>query len=311
MTWMEEFDQKIADYLPHLAVQAMEPMNRHTSFRIGGPATRFAFPSTREELVILTGLCQQCGVNPLLIGNGTNLLISDEGVDTVVINTSAFLNQVHRTGEREIEADAGVALSKLALFAEEWELTGLEFAHGIPGSLGGAVCMNAGAYGGEMKQVITEVEVLTPDGIRRVSGEEADFGYRHSAFSDGSAVVLSARMALAPGQREQIHSRMEELMAKRKNSQPLDRPSAGSTFKRPEGNYAGTLIDQCGLKGLTLGGAQVSTKHAGFVINRGNATCQDVMELIGKVRDTVYASTGILLEPEVKVIGKDGTLWKF
>jgi UDP-N-acetylmuramate dehydrogenase len=311
MTWMEEFDRKIKDYLPHLAVQVMEPMDRHTSFRIGGPAARIAFPTTREELVILTGLCSQCGVTPLLLGNGTNLLVCDEGIDTVVINTSAFLNQVRRIGEREIEADAGVSLTKLALFAQEWALTGLEFAHGIPGSLGGAICMNAGAYGGEMKQVVSEVEVLTSDGIRRFSNSEADFGYRHSAFSDGRGVVLSARLLLTPGDPEQIHSRMDELMAKRRASQPLDRPSAGSTFKRPQGYFAGTLIDQCGLKGAAVGDAQVSEKHAGFVVNNGRAACADILDLIRHVQSVVLDKTGVLLEPEIKIIGKDGKLWKF
>lgn len=311
MSWTADFDKKIKDYLPELSVKKDEPMSRHTSFRIGGGARRMAFPKSREELVILMGLCEECGVEPLLLGNGTNLLVCDEGVDAPVINTSAQLCGLKMLGENEIEADAGVSLARLALFAQENALTGLEFAHGIPGSLGGAVSMNAGAYGGEMKQVITQVEALCPDGIRNYSGEEADFSYRHSAFSDTEIVILSARVQLQPGERSAIHEKMEEVMRRRKGSQPLEMPSAGSTFKRPVGYFAGTLIDQCGLKGLRVGGAQVSPKHAGFVVNTGSATCQDVLELIGMVQETVKQAVGVTLEPEVKIIGKDGKPWKY
>ena len=220
----------------------------------------------------------------------------------MVIRTAGEMSDVRLTGETVIEADAGISLSRLALFAQSQALTGLEFAHGIPGSLGGAVFMNAGAYGGEMKQVVQEVIVLTEDGIRHIPGAECAFGYRKSAFSDGKTVILGAKLHLKKGDPAQIRDKMAELMAKRKASQPLEYPSAGSTFKRPEGYYAGTLIQETGLKGLTVGGAQVSEKHAGFVINTGGATCADVMALISQVQDRVMQRSGVHLEPEVRII---------
>ena len=212
------------------------------------------------------------------------------------------MNAVKTAGENMIEADAGISLARLALFAQGEGLTGLEFAHGIPGSLGGAIFMNAGAYGGEMKQVVAEVTVLTEDGIHRIPAEDCNFGYRHSIFSDGKAVILGAKLRLQKGDPAQIGAKMTELMKKRKASQPLEYPSAGSTFKRPEGYFAGTLIQQTGLKGLTVGGAQVSEKHAGFIINRGGATCQDVLSLIRQVQDKVMQAQGVFLEPEVRII---------
>ena len=304
MSWETALDRQIHDYLPDLKWAADEPMAKHTSFRIGGPAKRMAFPKTREQLVVLMGFLQDAGVKPLLIGNGTNLLVADKGLDTVVIDTSAELSHIELTDEGEIAADAGVSLAKLALFAWKNGLTGLEFAHGIPGSLGGAVCMNAGAYGGEMRQVVTEVTALYPDGIRRFTGDQAEFAYRHSRFLEDGAVVLGAAVRLTPDDPAAIRQRMDDLMARRKASQPLEWPSAGSTFKRPEGYYAGTLIDQTGLKGLTVGGAQVSEKHAGFVINTGSATCADVRELIRRVQEAVYRAHGVRLEPEVRFVGE-------
>ena len=270
MSWETALDRQIHDYLPDLKWAADEPMAKHTSFRIGGPAKRMAFPKTREQLVVLMGFLQDAGVKPLLIGNGTNLLVADKGLDTVVIDTSAELSHIELTDEGEIAADAGVSLAKLALFAWKNGLTGLEFAHGIPGTVGGGVCMNAGAYGGEMKQVLRSAAVLFPkEGIRTLPCEELNLSYRHSLLTEHpEAVVLYAEFELTPGDPEAIRAAMRELMAKRKASQPLEWPSAGSTFKRPEGYYAGTLIDQTGLKGLTVGGAQVSEKHCGFVINR-------------------------------------------
>ncbi|NLU24001.1 MAG: UDP-N-acetylmuramate dehydrogenase [Clostridiales bacterium] len=302
MTWYETLDEKIQQYLPDLPVEREAPLSRHTSFRIGGPARRMAFPQSREQLVLLMGFAEECGIEPLIMGNGTNLLIDDEGLDTLVIQTSDRMNEVRQISDLELEADAGVSLARLALFAMQQGLSGLEFAHGIPGSLGGGVCMNAGAYGGEMKQVVSEVEVLCPDGIHRFSGEEMAFSYRHSLASDQKMVILSARLTLQEGEAASIRAKMEELMALRKKSQPLEYPSAGSTFKRPEGNFAGTLIEQTGLKGRTEGGAQVSEKHAGFIINRGGATCHDVETLIHEVQDAVYQSNGIHLEPEVKIV---------
>jgi len=255
--------------------------------------------------VILLGLAEECGVQPFLLGRGTNLLVSDRGLDTLVIKTAERMTGIRRIDQVTLEADAGVLLSRLAVYAQQVGLAGLEFAHGIPGSLGGAVSMNAGAYGGEMKDVVEEVTLLLPEGVQRFSGAEMAFGYRHSFLSEHpEAVAIRARFRLTPGDESAIRERMRELMGKRRASQPLEYPSAGSTFKRPEGYFAGTLIDQCGLKGLTVGGAQVSEKHAGFVINIGNATCADVRELIRRVQEAVYRAHGVRLEPEVRFVGE-------
>lgn len=302
MTWYEKLDKAIETYLPDLSAERDVPMSRFTSFRVGGPARRLACPKNREQLVILMGLAQECSARPFIMGNGTNLLISDRGLDRLVIRTAGEMSSVRRIDELTIEADAGISLARLALFAQSRGLSGLEFAHGIPGSLGGAVFMNAGAYGGEMKQVVQEVTVLTEEGIGHIPAESCDFGYRKSAFSDGKSVILGARLRMQKGEPEQIGARMAELMAKRKASQPLEYPSAGSTFKRPEGYYAGTLIQETGLKGLTVGGAQVSQKHAGFVINIGGATCADILALIGQVQERVMEHSGVHLEPEIRII---------
>ena len=304
MDWYTQLDKQIADYLPDLRVECDEPMSRHTSFRIGGPARRMAFPERGEQLVLLMGFAEDCGARPLVIGNGTNLLAPDRGLDRLVVNTSAMSRVELGPEPYTIQAEAGVSLARLADFACKQGLTGLEFAHGIPGTLGGAVCMNAGAYDGEMKQVVRSVTLLFPEeGVRTLSCEEMDFGYRHSLLSDRpDGVVLSAVLRLAEGNEEETREKMRSLKARRKASQPLEYPSAGSTFKRPTGYFAGTLIDQCGLKGLTVGGAQVSEKHAGFVINLGGATCADVTELIRKVQDRVWTEKGVRLEPEVKII---------
>lgn len=304
MQWYEQLDEKIRDYLPDMTVERDVPMSRHTSFRIGGPARRMAFPESREQLVILLGLAEECGIRPFLLGRGTNLLVSDRGLDTLVIKTAERMTSIRRLDDVTLEADVGVLLSRLAVYAQQAGLAGLEFAHGIPGSLGGAVCMNAGAYGGEMKQVLRSAAVLFPEeGIRTLSCEELNLSYRRSLLTEHpEAVVLYAEFELTPGDPETIRAAMRELMAKRKASQPLEWPSAGSTFKRPEGHFAGTLIDQCGLKGLTVGGAQVSEKHAGFLINRGGATFADMAELIRQVQQRVLEETGVTLEPEVKIV---------
>ncbi len=302
MAWYTALDKMIGDYLPDLEWVCDEPMAKHTSFRIGGPARRMAFPKTREQLVVLAGLLQEAGIEPLLLGNGTNLLVADEGLDTVVINTSAQLSRVEQTGECELTADAGVSLCQLALFAWKQGLAGLAFAHGIPGTLGGGVVMNAGAYGGELKDVIADVTALYPDGVRTLTADEMGFSYRHSVFSSGEGIVLGAKLKLEPGDPNAIKAKMDELMARRKASQPLEFPSAGSTFKRPPGHYAGPLIESCGLKGARIGGAEVSCKHAGFVVNAGGATCADVLALMEKVQKTVFDTYGVLLEPEVKIV---------
>ena len=304
MDWWTDLDNWTADYLPDLRMVCDEPMSRHTSFRIGGPARRMAFPASGEQLVLLLAEAERLGARPLVIGNGTNLLCPDAGLDRLVIDTSAALNRVESAGPDTVTAEAGASLARAADFACRQGLTGLEFAHGIPGTVGGAVCMNAGAYGGEMRQVVQAVTVLFPEeGIRTLSGGDLAFGYRRSFLTDRpDAVVLRAVFRLAPGDPDEIRQQMRELMERRRASQPLDLPSAGSTFKRPEGYFAGTLIDQCGLKGLTVGGAQVSEKHAGFIVNRGGATSADVRELIRQVQARVLDATGVRLEPEVRII---------
>lgn len=302
MPWYDDFDREAASRFPGLTVLWEEPMAGHTTFRLGGPARRMACPDSAEAMAALLDLAEERGWPWLAVGNGSNLLVSDRGVDRLVLHTGG-LEQVERTGERTIRAGAGLSLARLAVFAQRNSLAGLAFAHGIPGSLGGAVCMNAGAYGGEMSQIVSAVEAWFPGrGLRRLSSEELDFGYRHSLFSDHPGVVLAAELTLSPGDGAEIKAQMEELIRRRREKQPLEYPSAGSTFKRPEGHFAGALIEQCGLKGAAVGGAQVSEKHAGFVINAGGATCADVLGLIRRIQDTVFAQTGVRLEPEVRVV---------
>ena len=304
MDWTVQFDEAVGRYLPDLEVLREEPMSRHTTFRIGGPARRMAFPASREQLVLLVNFARDSGANPLVIGNGSNLLVPDEGLDRLVIDTSARLNRVEPGEDGTLTADAGATLARTADLACRLGLTGLEFAHGIPGTVGGGVCMNAGAYGGEMKQVLRRAAVLFPEeGVRTLSCEELELGYRHSLLTDRpEAVVLRVVFQLTAGRPEEIRQKMEELMTRRKTSQPLEYPSAGSTFKRPEGYFAAALIDQCGLKGMTVGGAQVSEKHAGFVINRGGATCADVTALMAVIQRRVWEEKGVRLEPEIKMI---------
>lgn len=302
MLWYESLDKKVAEYLPDLQMEKDVPLRRHTSFHIGGPARRMAFPENREQLVLLMALAEECGIKPFILGKGTNLLVTDDGLDTLVIKVAERMNDIRLVDEVTVEADAGVSLARLAVFAQQNGLAGFEFAHGIPGSLGGAVFMNAGAYGGEIKQVLVEITALYEDGVRRLTVEEADLTYRHSTFMDDGAVVLGAKVRLSKDDPAAIRSRMDDLMARRKATQPLEYPSAGSTFKRPQGNFAGTLIEKTGLKGLTVGGAQVSVKHAGFLINLGEATFADVTELIAQVQQKVYQASGVMLEPEVKII---------
>lgn len=302
MPWYEEWDRKVQEYLPDLTFRREEPMREHCSFRVGGPARRMAFPETGEQLVILLQLAEDCGARPIVLGRGSNILPPDGGMDRLVIETSR-LAALEAGEDGAILAEAGVPLARLAESAAQRGLAGLEFAHGIPGTVGGALCMNAGAYGGEMKDVVEEVTLLLPEGVKRFSGAEMAFGYRRSFLSDHpDAVAIRAKFRLSTGDESAIRERMRELMGKRRASQPLEHPSAGSTFKRPEGYFAGTLIDQCGLKGLTVGGAQVSEKHAGFVINRGGATAADVLALIREVQRRVLAEKGVALQPEVKLL---------
>ena len=293
---------EVQTHLPELECRQDEQMKNHTSFKIGGPVRVMFFPKNTKEISNLYKLLSAHEISPFIMGNGTNLLVSDKPMDLAVINMMKLCG-LERTGETEITADAGVMLSKLAIFASEFELSGLEFAHGIPGSLGGAVNMNAGAYDGEMKDIVISTTALCPEkGIFEISGIEHDFSYRHSRFSSSKEIILSTAMKLITGDKQSIRTKMDELSTKRRNSQPLDMPSAGSTFKRPKGGYAGTMIEQAGLKGYTVGGAQVSEKHAGFIINKGCATFSDVMRVIEHVREIVFKQYGVKLEPEVKVI---------
>lgn len=288
---------------PTAIVKLDEPMSNHTSFRIGGPVTAMVFPQSEEEVGYILRLAQEANVRTLVIGNGTNLLVSDKPLDMLVIKTGDGLSDINLSGENTIRAGSGILLSKLAVFALNHGLTGFEFAHGIPGTLGGAVVMNGGAYGGEMKYVTVSTRAICSDlEIREFFGEENDFSYRHSRYSGTDDMVLSAEIRLEPGDPESIKAKMDELSARRRQSQPLNMPSAGSFFKRPVNGYAGTMIDQSGLKGYTVGGAQVSEKHAGFVVNRGGAAFDDVLRLMEHVQNTVHQRFGVMLEPEVKII---------
>ena len=303
---MEEFTaliQRLAQRCPDLELRRDEPMAGHTAFRIGGPAALMALPRSAREAAAAVETAYELGVPPFFMGNGSNLLVADSGWPGFVIKAFDGLGEIRVAGT-VIQADSGVLLSRLANAALAHGLTGLEFAHGIPGSLGGAVTMDAGAYGGEMRQVVTETDCLTPQGeLITVKGEGHKFGYRTSAFSGGERLILRSRLVLSPGDPAAIRARMDDLSRRRREKQPLEWPSAGSTFKRPEGYFAAALIEQCGCKGLQVGGAQVSEKHAGFVINRGGATCADVLALMGQVRQRVFQATGVTLEPEVKLLG--------
>ena len=277
-----------------------EPMANHTSFRIGGPAP-MAFPAAEEDLIALYRFCLNHQVQPLLLGAGTNILAPDAGLERLVISTR-LLTGLRDCGDGMIEAQCGVLMAKLACFARDLGLTGLEFAHGIPGSVGGGIYMNAGAYGGELCHVAVHTTALLPDGsIWEADGDSQEFSYRNSGFQKRGAVVLHSRFQLQPGDTEAISARMQELAAKRRASQPLELPSAGSTFKRPVGGYAAALIDGAGLKGKGVGKAAVSEKHAGFVVNLGGATAADVLATMELVQKTVWEHSGIRLEPEVRI----------
>ena len=302
MTNLERLARRLERELPGLELRRGEPMSRHTTFRVGGPAELMALPEDEGQLCAAARLAAEEGVLPLPVGNGSNLLVDDAGLDGFVLKTVPKVGAITGAGNT-LTAGAGATLAQLAVEAANRGLAGLEFAHGIPGSLGGAVVMNAGAYGGELCQVIAQVRALDSRGqVSELAGDACDFSYRHSRFSAGGWLILSATVELASGDPAAIRGRMEELMARRKKKQPLEYPSAGSTFKRPEGHFAAALIEGCGLKGLTVGGAQVSEKHAGFVINIGSATCRDILDLMDQVRERVFRETGVELEPEVKYV---------
>lgn len=286
-------------------VRLNEPMSLHTTFKIGGPAELYLTPSNRSQLVALIRLFKQIGSVPYcVIGNGSNILVGDMGVKGVVIEIGKAIGEIDVSGST-ITADAGVLLSKLAASAARNGLSGLEFASGIPGSLGGAIYMNAGAYGGEMKDVVTEVKYIDNSGnICTAAGDMCDFGYRHSIFTNSNMIILSATLMLKPDNAEAIKERIAELTQKRVSKQPVDKASAGSTFKRPEGYFAAALIEECGLKGYTVGGASVSEKHSGFVVNNGGATAKDVCSVIKHVKKVVKQEKGVDLETEIKIIGE-------
>ena len=307
MDRFEWLQQELARRCPGLEVRANEPMSRHTSFRIGGPARLMALPKSAVQAKAAVLAAREANILPFFLGNGSNLLVPDEGVERFLIQPAGrySADPLNRVWEEngQLCAGGGVSLAVLANAAQGRALTGLEFASGIPGSVGGGVVMNAGAYGGEMTQVLVSVTALDLDGnIQTIPAEHCGLGYRKSIFSDGQRLVLEARFQLESGDPDTIRARMDELAAKRKEKQPLEYPSAGSMFKRPEGYFAAALIDQCGLKGFAVGGAQVSEKHAGFVVNRGGATCADVLELVRQVQARVQEQTGVALEMEVKVL---------
>ena len=277
-------------------------LKNHTTFKVGGPCKIMFFPDSTEKLLKIGKYVIENGYDYFVIGNGSNLLISDKGINKVVINTSE-INEISLSDDNTVIASAGVSLIKLCKCAYDNSLSGMEFAYGIPGTVGGAVFMNAGAYGGEIKDVITEVTHLNDKGeIETLSSDKLDLSYRHSYYSDKNYIVLKIKFTLLPGNKTDIKQKMDELMSRRKSKQPLEYPSAGSTFKRPEGYYAGALIEECGLKGYSSNGACVSEKHAGFVINKNNATAEDILNVINHCRKTVFDKKGIMLEPEVKIL---------
>ena len=280
-----------------------EPMCRHTTFGIGGAADVFVAPKNSEELKTVISLALQNGVAYTVVGNGSNLLVSDKGIEGAVVKVGDW-NEITHT-DKTVTCSAGVKLANLCKYCEQNGLSGLEFAYGIPGTVGGALYMNAGAYGGEMKDVVTSAEYIAKDlTLVSINAEDMKLGYRTSAFKNNGGIITSVTFSLNKDNSAEIRAKMDDFMARRILKQPLEAKSAGSTFKRPVGNFAGTLIEQCGLKGFSIGGAEVSVKHAGFVINKGNATCADVLRLISHIEQTVSIKTGYVLEPEVIFVGR-------
>lgn len=280
-------------------------MSKYTSFKTGGKADLLITPDSISSLREIICFCKENGISYFILGNGSNVLVRDSGIDGAVIRLGAKLSKIALKDENTIIAEAGASLKSICMFALEHSLTGLEFAYGIPGTLGGAVYMNAGAYGGEMKDVLYSVSHIDSEGnFGTLTKDELDLSYRHSVYSENGFTVTSAEIVLQKGNYDDIKAKMNELMSKRKEKQPIEFPSAGSTFKRPEGYFAGTLIEECGLKGKAIGGAEVSTKHAGFIINKNKATATDILDLIKFVQDTVFEKHGVHLETEVKIIGR-------
>lgn len=301
---MEKMIEELRQRLGEEGLKQQERMKEHTTFRVGGPADVFLQPKDAAEVKDALAILQKYQVPVLVIGNGSNLLVRDKGIRGAVLQIYARMAEITVKGDI-LEVQSGALLSSVAAKAADASLTGLEFASGIPGTMGGAVVMNAGAYGGEMKDVLLSVDVLTKDlEIQTIPVEELDLGYRHSSIPAAGYIVLGAKLKLQKGEEAAIRSRMAELAEQRREKQPLQYPSAGSTFKRPTGYFAGKLIQDAGLKGKTIGGAQVSEKHSGFLINTGNATAQDILDLIAFCQKEVKAQFGVTLETEVKIVGE-------
>lgn len=295
---------RICEYVKNEGISYIEnePMALHTTFKIGGPARLAVFPKNENEISDVIKKCKEENVRYMVVGNGSNLLVADEGIDAVVILLGKEFSEVKLIDDTTIFAEAGAPLMKVCRFALENGLSGLEFAYGIPGSCGGGAFMNAGAYGGELGDVMFRCDHIDKDGNKgSLEGDDLKLAYRHSAYYENGCVITGAYFKMQKADKEEIKAKMDDYMSRRRDKQPLEYPSAGSTFKRPEGNFAGALIEQCGLKGTSVGGAEISTKHAGFVINKGGATCKDVLDLCKKVADTVKAEKGIDLEMEVRV----------
>ena len=302
MSEMTDFQKKIGILFPKISICFEEPLSKHTSFRIGGPAEAMAFPKNREELAELLNKSCLWDRKPVILGAGTNVLAPDEGMKGLIICLKDCLVGMERVDGTSIRVMAGVTMARAAVFAASQGLSGLEFAHGIPGTIGGGVYMNAGAYVGELGSLCREVELMDREGRTHVlTHEQMDFSYRHSCLEETDWIVVSALLSLEPGKEETIRARMKELQAKRLASQPLNYPSAGSAFKRPQGGYAAALIDQAGLKGFRVGDAAISEKHGGFAVNLGKATAEDMKTLLKEVSEKVEAQSGIHLEPEIRV----------
>ena len=299
----QQFEQELEKLLSQEQIRKEEPLSRHTTFRVGGAAEYFVMPSV-SQVPEVVALCRAYGLPLTVIGNGSNLLVSDEGLRGVVLELGKAASGIRLLDSEDLAVAAGTLLSETANYAAKHGLSGMEFAAGIPGSLGGAVVMNAGAYGGEMKDILSGVRVLTKNGEIRVRpADELELSYRHSRMMDEEDLVLEARLNLTQGSEVVIRAKMEELRKRRVEKQPLEYPSAGSTFKRPEGYFAGKLIEEAGLRGFRVGDAQVSEKHCGFVINRGAATAAQILELMQRVQERVKENSGVDLEPEVRLLG--------
>ena len=299
---LNSFQEKVRENLPRIELRFWEPLRNHTSFRIGGPAEVMAFPKSEGELSVILKVSKKLDINSVILGAGTNVLAPDEGIAGLVICLKDCMNGMEALDGGRIRVMSGVTMSRAAVFACKLGLSGMEFAHGIPGTVGGGVYMNAGAYGGEISQICESVTVMDQWGsVKTLSREEMKFSYRHSALEETGDIVVNAVFRLTQDTPERIKARMKELLSKRSASQPLDFPSAGSAFKRPVGGYAAALIDQAGLKGFQVGGAAISSKHAGFAVNLGGATAADVKKLLKQVSDRVYEVSGIRLEPEIRI----------